>query len=42
MDSTKDIYHNEGTSDTPTGNINISIGLTPINDRMKGHIFDDN
>ena len=42
MDNTKDIYLNEGTSNAPSGNTNISIGLTPIKERKKEHIFDEN
>ena len=33
--STTDIYLNEGASDAPTRNRNISIGLTPIEKRKK-------
>ena len=41
MDNTKDIYLNEGTSDAPTENTKISIGLTPIKERKKEHTFDE-
>lgn len=40
MDNTQYIYLNDRTSDAPNGNTKISIGLTPIKERKKEHIFD--
>ena len=42
MNNTEYIYLNEGTSDAPIGNSNILIGLTPIKERKKEHIYNEN